>query len=62
MQELEDPDPTFIVVYDLQSGSLFKKWKGTYSPTGVAMSQDLVVTGHEDGTVCVWDLVSGSLK
>jgi hypothetical protein len=25
--EIDEPNPNFIVVYDLQSGTLFKKWK-----------------------------------
>jgi WD40 repeat protein len=64
LQEIEDPDPNSIMVYDLQTGLLFRKWKHDFSATSVAVSSktSLVVSGHEDGTVIVWDLIGGSAK
>lgn len=62
-QELDEPDPNFLVIYDLKSGYLFKKWKADYSATAVAISSlaGVVISGHEDGGILVWDLVGGHL-
>ena len=63
-QELEDPTRNFVIVYDLQSGQLFKKWKPPVNTTCVAISSEgmCVVNGCEDSTILVWDLASGSMK
>lgn len=61
-KENEDPTPNFLIVYDLHSGVLFKKWKPNYSSTCVAITQEIVISGQEDGIVLVWDLISGVLK
>ena len=62
-QELDEPDPKSLVIYDLKSGYLFKKWKADYSAVSVAISsrEGVVISGHEDGSVLVWDLVGGLL-
>ena len=64
LQELDYPDPNFIVVYDLQSGAIFKKWQADSNTTCVAISSEgnCVVSGHEGGGVLVWDLIGGSNK
>ena len=61
MQELEDPDPNFLIVYDLQSGSVFKKWKPEYSITSLSINSKIgvVISAQEDGSVMVWDMVGG---
>eukprot|EP00057_Strongylocentrotus_purpuratus_P003049 XP_003725816.1 PREDICTED: NACHT and WD repeat domain-containing protein 1 isoform X1 [Strongylocentrotus purpuratus] len=64
IKELEDPTRNFVIVYDLQSGQLFKKWKPPVNTTCVAISSEgmCVVNGCEDSTILVWDLASGSMK
>ncbi|CAD5117483.1 DgyrCDS6251 [Dimorphilus gyrociliatus] len=61
-KEIDDPTPYFLIVYDLHSGVLFKKWKPNHSPTCVAITPETVISGQEDGLVLVWDLISGILK
>ena len=53
-----------VIVYDLRSGQLFKKWKPDHSTTGVAISVEgqTVVAATENGSVYVWDLISGNQK
>ncbi|XP_033625885.1 NACHT and WD repeat domain-containing protein 2-like isoform X1 [Asterias rubens] len=64
IKELDDPSRNFIIVYDLQSGQQFKKWKPLANTTCVAISSEgqCVVNGCEDCSILVWDLASGSLK
>ncbi|XP_070575384.1 NACHT domain- and WD repeat-containing protein 1-like isoform X2 [Ptychodera flava] len=64
IKELNDPAPNFVIVYDLQSGQLFKKWKPVSSTCCVAVSSEgeCVVNGCEDNTILVWNLTSGALK
>lgn len=58
---MDDPGPNFIVVYDLQSGTLFKKWKPGYSTLAIAISAQggCVINALEDNRILVWDLVTG---
>lgn len=60
-KELDEPSPNFIVVYDLQSGTLFKKWKPACDTVALAISQTqtCVIAGLEDSRILVWDLVTG---
>uniref|UniRef100_A0A1B0GMQ4 ORC1/DEAH AAA+ ATPase domain-containing protein n=1 Tax=Phlebotomus papatasi TaxID=29031 RepID=A0A1B0GMQ4_PHLPP len=62
--ELAEPAPNFIVVYDLQSGTLFKKWKPSCNTESLAISQTMtcVIAGLEDARIFVWDLVTGNCK
>ncbi|XP_061399057.1 uncharacterized protein LOC133334745 [Musca vetustissima] len=63
-KELNEPTPNFIVVYDLQSGTLFKKWKPTCNTTSLAISQTnaCVIAGLEDAKILIWDLVTGNCR
>ncbi|XP_030376697.1 uncharacterized protein LOC115625696 [Scaptodrosophila lebanonensis] len=63
-KELNEPTPNFIVVYDLQSGTLFKKWKPTCNTVSLAISQvnACVIAGLEDAKILIWDLVTGNCK
>ncbi|EDW05106.1 GH10482, partial [Drosophila grimshawi] len=64
-KELNEPStPNFIVVYDLQSGTLFKKWKPTCNTVALAISQlnACVIAGLEDAKIMIWDLVTGNCK
>ena len=63
-QEVDYDDPNFLVVYDLESGAMFKKWKPEYDTTAVTISShsNLVVSAHKNGSLIVWDLIGGSLK
>lgn len=58
---MDDPSPNFIVVYDLQSGTLFKKWKPGVNSVSLDISSkdQCVLSGHENGTISVWDLITG---
>lgn len=60
-KELSEPTPNFIVVYDLQSGTLFKKWKPSCNTVSLAISQTntCVIAGLEDARILIWDLVTG---
>ncbi|KOB67728.1 Uncharacterized protein OBRU01_15774, partial [Operophtera brumata] len=59
-RELDEPTPNFIVVYDLQSGTLFKKWKPGCDTVALAISSadGCVVSGLADTRILVWDLVT----
>ena len=61
-QELESSDPNFIVVYDLQSGTLFKKWKAGTNTIAVtiACQNTCVVASLQDSRILVWDLATGN--
>ena len=63
-KELNEPTPNFIVVYDLQSGTLFKKWKPTCNTVALSISQAnaCVIAGLEDARILIWDLVTGNCK
>lgn len=63
-KELNEPTPNFIVVYDLQSGTLFKKWKPSCNTVSLAISQTktCVIAGLEDARILVWDLITGNCK
>ena len=64
LQEIEYNEPNFLVVYDIESGAMFKKWKPEYNTTALAISSvsHLVVSAQQNGELLVWDLVGGSLK
>lgn len=61
LQEVDEPSPNFIVVYDLQSGTLFKKWKPSVNTVSLDISSKdgCVLSGLEDGRILVWDLITG---
>lgn len=61
-KEVDEPGPNFIVVYDLQSGTLFKKWKPGVDTTSLDISSkdSCVISGLADARVLIWDLVTGS--
>lgn len=63
-KELNEPAPNFIVVYDLQSGTLFKKWKPSCNTVSLAISQTnaCVIAGLEDARILIWDLITGNCK
>ncbi|XP_015912569.1 NACHT domain- and WD repeat-containing protein 1 isoform X2 [Parasteatoda tepidariorum] len=63
-RELHDTSPNFIIVYDLQSGTLFKKWKPESSSCSIAISSQggCVVNGLENTWVLVWDLSTGARR
>ncbi|PSN35793.1 hypothetical protein C0J52_09490, partial [Blattella germanica] len=63
-KEVDEPCPNFIVVYDLQSGTLFKKWKPGVNTVSLDISsQDsCVISGLEDARILVWDLTTGNCR
>lgn len=63
-KEVDEPSPNYIVVYDLQSGTLFKKWKRGVDTVSVDISstESCVVSGHADLSIIVWDLVTGNCR
>lgn len=63
-KEVDEPSPNYIVVYDLQSGTLFKKWKRGVDTVSVDISstESCVVSGHSDLSIIVWDLVTGNCR
>lgn len=60
--EIDDESPNFIVVYDLQSGTLFKKWKPSCNTVSLEISSQggCVISGLEDARILVWDLITGA--
>ncbi|KAF5270218.1 hypothetical protein FQA39_LY08432 [Lamprigera yunnana] len=62
--EIDEPNPNFIVVYDLQSGTLFKKWKPSCSTVALEISSpgSCVISGLEDARILVWDLITGNCR
>lgn len=64
MQEVDEPGPNFIVVYDLQSGTLFKKWKPGVDCVALDISSKdgCVLSGHKNGQICIWDLTTGNCR
>lgn len=63
-RELSDSAPNFIIVYDLQSGTLFKKWKPERNSCSIAISAQggCVVNGLDNCFVLVWDLATGARR
>ncbi|XP_041974670.1 NACHT domain- and WD repeat-containing protein 1 isoform X2 [Aricia agestis] len=63
-RELDEPSPNFIVVYDLASGTLFKKWKPGVDTVALAISSagGCVLSALADARVLVWDLVTGNCR
>ncbi|XP_054275892.1 NACHT and WD repeat domain-containing protein 2-like [Macrosteles quadrilineatus] len=63
-KEVDEPSPNFIVVYDLQSGTLFKKWKPSVNTVSLDISSKdgCVLSGLEDGKILVWDLITGNCR
>ena len=61
LQELETSDPNFIVVYDLQSGTLFKKWKAGANTVAVSIAcqNSCVVTSLQDARILVFSIAIG---
>lgn len=61
VQELETNDANFIVMYDLQSGTLFKKWKAGVDTVTIAIGcqNSCVVASLQDSRILVWDLATG---
>ncbi|XP_060535991.1 NACHT and WD repeat domain-containing protein 2 [Cylas formicarius] len=62
--EIDEPSPNFIVVYDLQSGTLFKKWKPSCNTVSLEISSPggCVISGLEDARILVWDLITGNCR
>lgn len=62
--EIDEPNPNFIVVYDLQSGTLFKKWKPSCDTVSLEISSQggCVISGLEDARILVWDLITGNCR
>lgn len=62
LQEVDEPAPNFIVVYDLQSGTLFKKWKPGVNIISIAISSagSCVIVGLEDSKLMAYDLITGA--
>jgi WD40 repeat protein len=59
--------PNFIVIYDLNSGTLFKKWKPGIDTCAVAITLSAnrsgkLVNAIVDSTILVWDLTTGSKR
>ncbi|XP_071449148.1 uncharacterized protein [Hetaerina americana] len=63
-KEVDEPSPNFIVVYDLQSGTLFKKWKPGVDTVSIDISspEGCVLSGLEDSRILVWDLITGNCR
>ncbi|KAH9395035.1 hypothetical protein TYRP_005102 [Tyrophagus putrescentiae] len=64
-QECNSSAPNFLIVYDLQSGTLFKKWKPESNSVSVAISTRCggsVMNGTANHDVLVWDLSTGNIK
>lgn len=60
---MDEPAPNFIVVYDLQSGTLFKKWKPGVNIISIAISSvgSCVIVGLEDSKLMAYDLITGNV-
>lgn len=59
--------PNFIVIYDLNSGTLFKKWKPGLDSCSVAITLSAnrsgkVINTIIDSSILVWDLATGSKR
>lgn len=65
IKECNTSAKNFLIVYDLQSGTLFKKWKPEYDSVSVAISTQCggcVINGIKNNDVLVWDLSTGNIK
>ncbi|KAK9874009.1 hypothetical protein WA026_002362 [Henosepilachna vigintioctopunctata] len=62
--EIDEPNPNFIVVYDLLSGTPFKKWKPSCNTVSIEISSPsgCVISGLEDASILIWDLVTGNCR
>ncbi|MCL4130260.1 UNVERIFIED_CONTAM: hypothetical protein GTU68_004398 [Idotea baltica] len=60
-REVDEPAPNFIVVYDLQSGTLFKRWKPEVNTISISISTagTCVIVGLEDSSIMAFDLITG---
>jgi WD40 repeat protein len=59
--------PNFIVIYDLNSGTLFKKWKPGLDTCAVAITltankSGKLINSIVDNSILVWDLTTGSKR
>ncbi|XP_055919409.1 uncharacterized protein LOC129951337 [Eupeodes corollae] len=63
-KEIKEPGPNFIVVYDLQSGTLFQKLKPACNTVAIAISQanGCVIAGLDNADILIWDLVTGNCR
>ncbi|KAG1703665.1 NACHT and WD repeat domain-containing protein 2 [Nymphon striatum] len=63
-KEVDNSTPSNVVVYDLQSGTLFKKWKPDSNTCSIEISSNgnCVITALEDNTIVIWDLITGALR
>ncbi|BET02356.1 Hypothetical protein NTJ_15174 [Nesidiocoris tenuis] len=63
-KEVVDNTPNYIVVYDLQSGTLFKKWKPAVSTTSLEIShaESCLVSGHQSSKILSWSLGTGNCR
>ncbi|KAB7505146.1 hypothetical protein Anas_03718, partial [Armadillidium nasatum] len=63
-KEVNEPAPNFIVVYDLQSGTLFKRWKPEVNTISITISTagTCVIVGLEDSSVMAFDLITGNRR
>lgn len=61
-EELNSQAANFIVVYDLTSGMLFKKWKPGLETISIAVRDRIVASACTDCTIFLWDLASGDKR
>ncbi|CAM1320524.1 Uncharacterised protein g7509 [Pycnogonum litorale] len=63
-KEVDNRTTNNVVVYDLQSGTLFKKWKPVSNTSSISISSigNCVITGLEDTTLVIWDLITGACR
>jgi len=63
-KEVNSSAPNFVVVYDLQSGMLFKKLKPEVDSTSIAISSASrsVINGVCGGNLLIWDLATGDRR
>ncbi|KAF6197621.1 hypothetical protein GE061_008587 [Apolygus lucorum] len=63
-KEVVDNTPNYIVVYDLQSGTLFKKWKPAVNTTSIDIShtESCLVSGHVSSKILSWSLGTGNCR
>lgn len=63
-EEINGPEPNFIVVYDIQHGTLYKKWKPGAPTTALAIASATkrVVVAAQNCGLYIYDLLAGSCK
>ncbi|UYV85144.1 hypothetical protein LAZ67_X004722 [Cordylochernes scorpioides] len=63
-REINEDAPSFIVVYELESGTLFKKWKPEAHSCSIAISSQgsCVINGLFNAWLMVWDLSTGTRR